>query len=101
LPREYQAMEENIVKAQIQKAGLRLAWILAQSLEVIHLDELDVWRVAQLLIRQRDDPELFAALRVDAMIARGDAAGETAWKRVLAAIRELQRMTTTDRGSVN
>jgi hypothetical protein len=32
LPREYLAMEENIVKAQIEKAGLRLAWVLNRAL---------------------------------------------------------------------
>jgi hypothetical protein len=29
------------------------------------MDDIDIWRAAQLLIKQRDDPELFAAGRVD------------------------------------
>jgi hypothetical protein len=59
------------------------------------MDEIDIWRAAQLLIRQRDDPELFATERVDDMIKAGDVLGEAAWKRILAAIRKL-RATTVD-----
>ena len=33
LPREYPAIEENIVRAQIEKAGLRLAWVLNRALQ--------------------------------------------------------------------
>ena len=32
LPREYLAIEENIVKTQLEKAGLRLAWVLNRAL---------------------------------------------------------------------
>jgi hypothetical protein len=32
LPREYPAMEENIIKTQLEKAGLRLAWVLNRAL---------------------------------------------------------------------
>jgi len=38
----------------------------------------DIWRAAQLLIKQRDDHELFAAGRVDDMMAHGDVAGNAA-----------------------
>lgn len=55
------------------------------------MDDIDIWRAAQLLIKQHDDPELFAAGHIDQIIARGDVAGEAAWKRILSAIRELQR----------
>jgi len=36
----------------------------------------DIWRAAQLLIKQRDDHGLFEAGRVNDMMARGDVAGE-------------------------
>jgi hypothetical protein len=61
------------------------------------MDYLDIWRAAQLLIRQRDDPELFATQRVDDMIEAGDARGEALWKQILTAIRKLQT-TTPDGG---
>ena len=53
--------------------------------------ELDIWRSAQLLINQHgDQAELVAAGRVDDMIERGDPKGESTWKRIRDAIRELR-----------
>ena len=65
------------------------------------MDDIDIWRAAQLLIKQRDDPELFAAGRVDDMIARGDVAGEAIWKMILKAVRELQRPAPCEGEAVN
>ena len=57
------------------------------------MDEIDIWRSAHLLIKQHGEgAELAAAGRVDDMIARGNPAGETAWKRILAAIKDLHRV---------
>ena len=56
------------------------------------IEDIDIWRCAHLLIQQHGDgAEFDAAMRADAMMAKGDVAGEAVWKRVLAAIRELQR----------
>jgi hypothetical protein len=56
------------------------------------MDELDVWRAAQVIInRHGADAELVVARRVDHMIARGNADGEEIWRKILAAIRELQK----------
>ena len=54
--------------------------------------DLDIWRAANLVIEHHgSDAEFVACGRVDDMIEAGDAAGEATWKRILAAVRELQR----------
>jgi hypothetical protein len=65
------------------------------------MDDIDIWWAAQLLIKQRNDPELFAAGRVDDMIARGDVAGEVTWKMILKAVRQLQRPAPREGEAVN
>ena len=58
------------------------------------MQEIDIWRSAALLVKQYGaDADLQAARHMDAMIERGDPAGEAAWKRVRAAIAELRRNT--------
>jgi hypothetical protein len=50
------------------------------------IEDIDVWRAANLLIKQHGaDAELTAAKRVDDMIADGDPASEATWKRIQAA----------------
>ncbi len=57
------------------------------------MDEIDIWRSAYLLIKQHGEgAEFAAALRVDEMVSRGDPWGEATWKRILVAIRRLQRI---------
>ena len=66
------------------------------------MDDTDIWRSAHLLIKQHGSgAELAAAGHIDAMIARGDPNGEAAWKSILRAIRELQRLAPRDREAVN
>jgi hypothetical protein len=51
------------------------------------LNDLDVWRAANLFIKQHgSDAEFVACGRLDDMIARGDQVGEATWKLILAAI---------------
>jgi hypothetical protein len=48
-------------------------------------------RSAAVLIRQHgENAALEAASRADAMLERGDVEGQAVWKRILAAVRELQ-----------
>jgi hypothetical protein len=55
------------------------------------ISELDIWRAANLLIREHgDDAELEAARRADLMLERGDLDGQLIWKRIRRAIIELQ-----------
>ena len=54
--------------------------------------DLDIYRTANVLIREHGEnaaPE--AAQRADAMLKKGSLDGQRVWKRVLAAIKEIQR----------
>lgn len=55
-------------------------------------EEIDIWRAAQLLVKRHgDDVEVVAAYRSDELLAQGDTDGQRIWKRILAAVHELQR----------
>ena len=55
------------------------------------ISDLDIWRAANLLIRQHGpDAELEAANRADLMLERGDLDGQSLWRRIRRAIVELQ-----------
>ena len=57
-------------------------------------EEIDIWRAADLLVKRHgDDAEITAAQRADERLAEGDLDGQMIWKRILAAVRELQRKT--------
>jgi hypothetical protein len=59
------------------------------------ISDLDVWRAANLLIRQHGpDAELVAARRADQMLACGDLDGQLVWRRIRRAIAELQATPT-------
>ena len=55
------------------------------------ISDRDIWRAANLLIREhRADAEVVAAGRADEMLERGDRDGQLAWVRIRWAIVELQ-----------
>jgi hypothetical protein len=55
------------------------------------LSELDIWRAANLLIRQyADQAAIEAARKADLMLDRGDAEGQRVWLRIKRAIVVLQ-----------
>lgn len=55
-------------------------------------EEIDIWHAAHLLVKRHDvDAETVAAQRADELLAQGDMEGQRIWKRILAAIHELQR----------
>ncbi len=54
--------------------------------------EIDIYRTASVLICERaEDAALEAAQRADAMLEKGAIDGQRVWKRVLAAVKEIQR----------
>ena len=54
------------------------------------VEEIEVYRAAnQLIQRHGADAEFEAAMRVDAMIERGDPEGLAVWKRIIKAVDEL------------
>ncbi len=53
--------------------------------------DLDIYRSAQVLVKQHgDDAPIEAALRADALLDKGDLDGYAVWKRILRAVDELQ-----------
>ncbi|HJU20470.1 MAG TPA: hypothetical protein VJ770_28795 [Stellaceae bacterium] len=60
-------------------------------METPSISDLDIWRAANLLIRQHGaDAELVAAQRADLMLDRGDRDGQLVWMRIRRAIVALQ-----------
>ena len=56
------------------------------------MDEIDVWRVADLLMKEcREEAVFVASKRADAMLEQGNTEGVTTWLKVVKAIETLQR----------
>ena len=52
---------------------------------------IDIYQTANELIKQHDeDAPIHAAIRADELLDAGDLDGQTVWKRILAAVEELQ-----------
>ncbi len=63
---------------------------------------LDIYRTANVLIREHgEDAAIEAALRADAMLEKGCLDGQRVWKRVLAAVKEIQRKELREGEAVN
>jgi hypothetical protein len=55
------------------------------------ISELDIWRAANLLVRQHGaDAEIEAAKRADLMSERGDCDGQIVWMRIRRAVADMQ-----------
>jgi len=68
----------------------------------IPVDELDIWRTAQVLMKRHgEDAFLVGARRAVAQSAEADPVGSRAWIRVVRAIVELQREKPRDGEAVN
>ena len=54
--------------------------------------DLDIFRTANVLVKHYgEDADLEAAQRADKMLEKGSVDGQRVWKRVLKAIKEIQR----------
>ncbi len=61
--------------------------------------DLDIYRTANVLIRKHgEDAALEAAQSADAMLDKGSLDGQRVWKRVLAAVKEIQRQEPREGG---
>jgi len=59
------------------------------------IPEIDIWRAANLLIKQHGaDAEIVAAQRADDMNERNDLGGSLTWLRIVQAIRTMQAPPT-------
>ncbi len=64
--------------------------------------DLDIYRTANVLIREHgEDADLEAAKCADAMLEKGCLDGQRVWKRVLKAIKEIQREVPREGEAVN
>jgi hypothetical protein len=52
--------------------------------------DIDIWRTATYLVKNRDDAEMHAALRADELLAVGDTEGHIVWTRIGLAIKNLR-----------
>jgi hypothetical protein len=53
---------------------------------------LTIYRAARLLIdKHGDEAALYAAGRADLFLEKGDISGTAIWRRIMAAVEELQR----------
>ena len=60
-------------------------------------DEIDIYRSANLLIKQHgDDAAIFAAMQADSCLEKGDLDGKVVWQAVIKAIKELQDTTASN-----
>ena len=64
-----------------------------------HVEDIEVWRAANQLIKQFQDPEIEAAQRADAAFSIGDMFNFDLWTRINAAVRQL--LQKTDGRSLN
>ncbi len=66
------------------------------------IPNIDIFRVAHLLVKRHgQDAPIEAAMRADAMLDKGDLDGYAAWKRILRAVEELQRVEPRPGGKVH
>ena len=55
------------------------------------ITDLEIYQTAAAVIKQRgEDAPIHAAMRADELLDQGDMDGCSVWKRVVAAINELQ-----------
>ncbi len=56
------------------------------------IPDLDIYRSANVLVKRHgEDAPIEAAMRADAMLDKGDLDGAAVWRRIVAAIYEMQR----------
>ncbi len=62
----------------------------------------DIYHFAHILLREHgDDADLVAAELADSFLEAGEADGSVVWKRVLVAVKEIQRREPREGEKVN
>jgi hypothetical protein len=68
----------------------------------LSVDELDIWRMAHLLMKQHgEDAGFVAAQRADALLEAGDHIGNSVFVKIGRAIEDLKRQAPRDGEPVN
>lgn len=56
------------------------------------IDDIDIWRSAKMMVDSHGaDAAVHAAVRADRMLDAGDLDGAAVWRRIVAAIEDLQK----------
>ena len=64
--------------------------------------EIDIYHTASVLIREHgEDAALEDAQRADALLDKGSLDAQQVWKRLLAAVKEIQRLEPREGETVN
>ncbi len=59
--------------------------------------EFDIWGVAKIFVeRHGTDAPIHAAMRADELLDQGDLDGAAVWRRIKAAIEEMQKRAPGD-----
>ena len=65
-------------------------------------ETIDIYRTANELIKQHgEDAPIHAAMRADELLDAGDLGGQAVWRRILAAVEELQSKEQPKDATVN
>ena len=65
-------------------------------------ETIDIYRTANELIKQHgEDAPIHAAMRTDELLDAGDLGGQAVWRRILAAVEELQSKEQPKDATVN
>ncbi len=55
------------------------------------IDDRDIWRAANIMVKRHGaDARIAAAQRADQLLDAGDVTGFAVWKRIVAAIEDIQ-----------
>ena len=58
------------------------------------IPEIDIWRVADLMLeRYGDEADIESAIRAEELADAGDWAGEAIWRRIIDTIGQLENVT--------
>ena len=58
------------------------------------IPEIDIWRIATLMLkRYGDEADIESAIRAEELAEAGDRAGEAIWRRIIDAIGQLENTT--------
>ena len=83
-------------------AGLFLARVMVRRYRPAMIDDHDIWRAANLLIkRYGPDAAIEAGRRADELFEANDHDGYAIWKRILEAVGELTRTTPAEGERIN
>ena len=59
------------------------------------IPEIDIWRVASLMLsRYGDEADIEGAIRAEELAEAGDSAGAAVWRRITDAIGQLENNTS-------